>query len=115
MGAVISATVFTLKDELGVRRTEGIFLWEFQEGYVAGGIEVNLSAYFRRLESMSAEPSSGAGIEQVVPNQADIPNTTAASVRLQIVRQGGSGVALSEIVSGIAVSGTRARLRVLGY
>lgn len=85
MGAVISATPFTLRDQGGTPRTMGYFTLEFRNSYTPGGEVFDLSAYFRRVETILApSPISGAlmGI-MVRKNETDFPGD-ARSGRLQL-------------------------------
>mgnify|MGYP001582526345 CR=1 FL=1 len=116
---VISAILHTTLDVAGNPRQEGWFLVEFANAsYQPGGEVLSLANYFRRVETMQAEMASGAIYSLVKPNEADYPGNPASG-RLELWRlnSGGSGVASNylQAVSGLAVSGVRARLHVLGY
>ena len=127
--AVISSIVFTKEDIAGNMWTEGYFLYDFaSSGYPADGENMDLSNFFRRIEFVQAETVSGALDYLVRANAADFPGD-GGSGRLiisEVVIASGhrivtSGVTplmsglVSEIASGVAVSGMRAYVHALGY
>lgn len=114
MAAIISSYVYTLRDQGGNARTEGWFLWEFRDIYSAGGIVADLSSYFRFIEKIQTTPASGVLQEITAPSETDLPDAGGNSARILVLRQGGSGTALSEI-SAFTVSGARVNLHVIGY
>ena len=59
MPIVSAIDVYTVKDEAGNPRTTGWFEVEFRENYVAGGIGVDLSPYFRVIRDVFPRFVSG--------------------------------------------------------
>ena len=153
MGSIISAQVYTLVDQAGNPHTEAWLIWEFRDTtYSAGGENIDLTPYFRRVEQIVANPVSGALNYVPKPNDSDIPGVAGSSrIQLWAPTVSGAGVsiasgtqgfvsgqlisgnisgqvffalfsgrlagqgAFAEVAAGTALSGTRARLLVLGY
>lgn len=115
---VISSLVETLLDQGGAPRTYGYYLVEFTGQYLPGGIQIPLSGNFSRVERIMANVASGQIMLDPAANNQDLPATTPESARLALYRwtSPGSGVAgfMSEAVSGVAVSGQRASLVIVG-
>ena len=108
MSVVTKIDTYVVKDEAGNPRTIGWFEYEFQEDYATGGVHANLSPFFRQISDVYARPASGALSHLVpVPNEATFG--TPASVGIKLLSGG------VEIAAGTPVSGTRARLQVLGF
>lgn len=118
--AVISSLVTTFMDKAGNPRTDGWFLTELTSGYIPGGLQVDLTNWFRRIESLQVEQASGliSSFMWAKPNEVDFPGDPASG-RVELWRglSTGSGavVTASEALSGNAVSGSRVRLHVIGY
>ena len=102
MGTVVSAVVYTVKDNMGNPFTQGWFTVEFRDtGYTPGGEVFDYSAYIRRIEMLVANPISGSDNGMLVrPNATDFP-MDAASARLVLDRMASSIVALN--ISGIGI------------
>ena len=137
MANILSATVFTTKDEHGNPHTEGWLTLEFGEAYQGpnGGIAFDLSR-FKRIDYIqtapisgcvlrailsSATPASGAfwnsgALVQVIPQVPDY--NTPQSTRFQIWAplNAISGFGVTELTSApaAAVSGIRFTARVIG-
>ena len=90
MPIVSAIDVYTVKDEAGNPRTTGWFEVEFRENYVAGGIGVNLSPYFRVIRDVFPRFVSGAlhYFPEVDPSAMD-----PASTRIQLTWIGSGLVA----------------------
>jgi len=112
--AVVSAIdVYTIVDEAGNPRTTGWFDFEFRENYLGGGIAADLSPYFRSITEMMTRIASGATLYNPVPNETTF--STPTSTLIKLMHGGASGHPMFELASGTAVSGTRAKLLVIGY
>jgi len=114
MGSVISSLVNTFLDRSGNPQTTGSFLLEFTSaGIPAGGEVFDLSSYFRRIEYAHVTPASGALVYLPSVQGVDWPGSPLSG-RITLYRSGGSGLVLSEVASGLAVSGTRCWAYIVG-
>lgn len=141
---VLSATVYTLKDQAGNPRTEAWFTLEFTGAYqgdggYAGGQSFDLSPYFKRIDYVQTAPMSGSTLRDVVSGGTRVFGSgshvltvpvvedfaTPTSARFQLWGQGvpflsgpagASGYGVTQLVSGpaAAISGIRFAARVLG-
>ena len=116
---VTKIDAYTVKDEAGNPRTIGWFEVEFTGTYVAGGMSVNLSPYFRHISDIHARPSYGHYNLIPVPNEASFGTPTSALIRLMGNPSVTSGTTTSslvmvELAGGQPLSG-KARLQVLGH
>ena len=159
MGTLISPIVFTKRDIAGNAFTEVLAIYEYRDaGIQPGGEAIDLSAYMRRVEMVTAQAISGALLNDPRPNATDFPGN-AGSGRMELytlgsglvnvnisglpvsilsgtiisfasgVMHGGSGrlafggsgffnintAPNAQLLSGTAVSGTRAYIRAFGY
>lgn len=134
--AVLSATVYTTRDQAGNPRTEAWLTIEFTGNYVQLGQSFDLSPYFKRIDYIQTQPVSGCELravlsgaqpasgafwnsgEQVLIKPVVDDFATPASTRFQIwgTPSALSGFGIREIVSGpaAAISGIRFAARVLG-
>lgn len=120
-GAVISAEVFSIKDQNNIDRRIGFILYEFTNAnYLTNGLQVNLSTYFSRVEHLRVEIASGALIYNPGVVNTDLPDTSAQSARIRFFESVGvlSGITSqrvqTQILSGGLISGARVQLTVVG-
>lgn len=133
---VLSATVYTTRDQAGTPRTEAWLTLEFTGNYVQGGQAFDLSPYFKRLDYVVAQPVSGCELRSllsgaqpasgafwnsgarvdVMPVVDDYANPVSARFQIWGTPSALSGFGIREIVSGVAaaISGIRFTARVLG-
>ena len=157
MGTLISPIVFTRRDDAGNPWVEVLSIFEYRDaGLQPGGESIDLSAYMRRVEVVTAQAISGALLNDPRPNATDFPGN-AGSGRMELytlgsglvtvnisglpitilsghpflvsgfigpvsgrLNIGGSGffnfnTANAQLLSGTAVSGTRAYIRAFGF
>ena len=113
--AVVSSLVYTTKDEGASPRSTGWFLYELTSSYIGGGLVADLGDYFRRVERGMAEMASGSGMLVPVWYAGDHPGDPNSG-RIQLFGVGGGTTSgLVEMASGVAISGARAVLTVIGY
>jgi len=100
--AIVSAIdTFGVLDDVGVRRVTGWFDVEFRESYVAAGIGIDLSPYFRTIRAIMGQAISGAYIYTPEGNVDDF--TTPVSARVKLYQTASGNIS---ILSGQAYIGS---------
>ena len=129
---VVSALIYTQKDEAGNPRTVGYLTLEFTGTLVGGGQAFDLSPYYRSLAHVVPFPMSGGELRAPYSGEVDIVASgskvlaqpvvtdfaTPASARFQLLAASTvSGRGMQQITSGAAaaISGVRFGAQVLGY
>ena len=102
MGTLISPIVFTRRDDAGNPFVEVLSIFEYTSaGILPTGESIDLSSYMRRVETIQAQPISGATLFDPRPNATDFPGN-AGSGRMELYSLGSGLVTLN--ISGLAIT-----------
>jgi hypothetical protein len=126
VGTLISPIVRTQRDIAGNEYTDVYSIFEYTSaGILPTGESIDLSPYMRRVELVTAQPISGALLHLPRPIATDFPGN-AGSGRMGLFYIGSGAITVSgfinagvltqtPLLSGVAVSGTRAYIHAFGY